>query len=58
MSIKMKNAICALIVCFAAGCKIPDKGLIDTSTPPFISQANIAPNVIDVTRLGLNQIVQ
>jgi hypothetical protein len=48
----MKNLICVLILCFVAGCKLPDKGLLDTTPPPFISRAATSPSVIDVTTLG------
>ncbi len=52
MSIRMKNLTCVLILCFAAGCKLTDKGLLDTGAPPFIRLAAASPLVIDVTTLG------
>ncbi|MGA9405927.1 MAG: hypothetical protein WBW71_02220 [Bacteroidota bacterium] len=48
----MKNLLCLLLLCCAGGCKIPDKGIIDTTAPPFISQATMSPSVINVNRLG------
>ena len=52
MSIGMKNLLCLLLLCVAGGCKIPDKGIVDTTTPPFISQTTISPSLINVNRLA------
>ncbi len=52
MKKSMKNLTCLLILCYAAGCKIPDNGPLDTSAPPFITQASTSPSQIDVTHLG------
>jgi hypothetical protein len=52
MSIGMKNLLCLLLLCLAGGCKLPDKGVLDTTQPPFISQATTSPNSIDVSHLG------
>ena len=52
MSISMKNLLCLLLLCLAGGCKIPDKGVVDTTAPPFISQAATSPSLIDVTHLA------
>ena len=48
----MKKRFCFFLLCLTAGCTLPDKGLIDTTAPPFISQATASPSVIDVTRIG------
>jgi hypothetical protein len=48
----MKNLTYVLILCFVAGCKLPDKGLLNTTPPPFISRAAASPSLIDVTTLG------
>ena len=48
----MKNLLCLLLLCLAVGCKIPDKGVVDTTTPPFISQATLSPSVINVNHLA------
>jgi hypothetical protein len=48
----MKNLFFLLLLCFAGGCKIPDKGLVDTTAPPFISQATASPGLLDVTHLA------
>jgi len=52
MSIEMKNLLCLLLLCVASGCKIPDKGVVDTTAPPFISQATTSPSLLDVTHLA------
>jgi len=48
----MKNLAYVVILFFMAGCKLPDKGLLDTTPPPFINRASTSPNLIDVTTLG------
>ena len=53
MNIGMKNILCIMLFCFAEGCELPDKGIIDTTAPPFISQTTMSPSVINVNRLGI-----
>jgi hypothetical protein len=52
MGIGMKNLSYLFLLCFAGGCKIPDKGIVDTTAPPFISEATTSPSLIDVTHLA------
>jgi hypothetical protein len=52
VTIKMKKRFSVVLLCLAAGCKLPDKGLIDTAAPPFINQATTSPTLIDVTHIG------
>jgi len=52
VTMKMKRYFCVFLVSLAAGCKLPDKGLIDSETPPFLSQASASPSLIDVTNIA------
>ncbi len=52
MITRMKKLSCVLLLCLAGGCKIPDKGVVDITAPPFISQATAFPSSIDVTHLA------
>jgi hypothetical protein len=53
MNSGMKNLFCLLLLCLAGGCRIADKGVVDTTAPPFVGNASASPSFIDVTHLGL-----
>ncbi len=48
----MKYFLSFLSLCAVAGCEFPDKGVIETVAPPFISQATATPILIDVNHLA------
>jgi hypothetical protein len=48
----MKYFLSFLALCAIAGCEFPDKGVIETAAPPFISQATATPILIDVNHLA------
>ncbi|MGA7160571.1 MAG: hypothetical protein WBZ48_06195 [Bacteroidota bacterium] len=48
----MKNLLYITLFCLVGGCEFPDKGVVDTIPPPFISQATASPTLIDVTHLA------
>ncbi len=52
MNLPMKHFPYILLFCLVSSCKLPDNGVIDTSAPPFISQATVSPNLINVNRLA------
>jgi hypothetical protein len=48
----MKYFLSFLSLCAVAGCEFPDKGVIETAAPPFISHATATPLLIDVNHLA------
>jgi hypothetical protein len=48
----MKYFLSFLLLCAVAGCEFPDKGVIETAAPPFISRATATPIMIDVNHLA------
>ncbi len=48
----MKNILLLTFFLALAGCKIPDKGIVETTAPPFINQATLSPILINVNRLA------
>src|SRR5208283_5972254 len=52
MNLPMRHFPYIFLFFLVSGCKLPDNGLVDTSAPPFISQATASPSVINVNRLA------
>jgi hypothetical protein len=41
-----------LLLSAVAGCAIPDKGIIEASTPPVVTPAGISPGIIEVNKIS------
>lgn len=50
----MQRLLPIILFSAAAGCAIPDKGIIEAPTPPFVTPAGISPGIIEVNKISLH----
>ena len=49
----MKNKLLIFFLAGVFGCEIPDKGLIESSAPPFLSQSTVVPSSLNVNEVAI-----
>jgi hypothetical protein len=48
----MQRLLPIILLSALAGCAIPDKGIIEASTPPVVTPAGISPGIIEVNKIS------